>query len=53
MQSAKHLGDSRSIKDIRPNAAPKTTNTTINIRLQVNYNKHAAYKYSYKLLNIQ
>jgi hypothetical protein len=33
MQGAKHLGDSRSIRDTRPNTAPKTTNTTINIRL--------------------
>jgi hypothetical protein len=32
MQSAKHLGDSRSIKDIRPNIVLETTNTTINIR---------------------
>jgi hypothetical protein len=53
MQSAKHLGDSRSTRDIRPNAAPKTTNTTVNIRLQVNCNKHATYKHSCKLLNTQ
>jgi hypothetical protein len=53
MQSAKHLGNSRSTGAIRPNATTKITNTTVNIRLQVNCNKHATYKHSCKLLNTQ